>query len=249
MYFPEGKKGQGLTESNIVRLLLALITIVLLSGFIYLLFTGTTGHEEEKMCRKAILVQQTVAEKTSTAGSAMEYVKPWPSVCKTRDKIIKAKEPEVAMEELSELMWRCWWMMGEGEIKPFDKDWWSGGRKCFVCYTAQFPELEDDIAGTEFTQYLKENGREGESYYGIFRYEEDKIVENPLLDDVDNSRNYAVVYTSPSDITAWKYLFKKSAEVIRGSREDMVYVTDMERGNVGCYGSWFTGGTEVKGSE
>lgn len=178
-------------------------------------------------------------------------------------------------------------MMGEGVLKPFDKDWFTSGRKCFVCYTAQFPNIKQPITQQDFNFYLQKNGRQGTSYYTYLKYSEDKMIDTPITDPIDKDKTYAIVYTSPSSpsfgffgtcmvtsITAGTVagafvggvgalpgagigtvggllscgvmgLVILPAEIIESMKEDVVYVADVNRGDGGCFGTWYKSVEEV----
>ncbi|PIN86115.1 hypothetical protein COV19_06480 [Candidatus Woesearchaeota archaeon CG10_big_fil_rev_8_21_14_0_10_44_13] len=264
-----GKKA--MVMKYIVFLVIALISLILVFSFLYKLYSKTIGFSGEKNCRNSIVLQETLADKMPTT----KYTKPWPATCKTKDKVSEAKTAEDAKKDLAEMMWWCWWMMGEGAIRPFDKDWFSGGRKCFVCYTAQFPYLQGQVSRQGFTSYLREKGKEGATYYDYLKYSEDKVIENPMTDDIDKKGIYAIVYTSPADPTFSPILgclgigaigalgggivavpsyigclgASAVVQVVESMKEDLVYVADVSKNSASCYGSWYTGGERVQTTE
>lgn len=195
-FLPLKFKKKALVESTLVKIILLIVSCILLFVFIYEFYSKATERIDEKACHDAIVLTQVLAEKTHTTS-----VKPWPAICKTKDNIIKTNDPEKAKKELAEMMAWCWWMVGEGVIKPFDKDYFYGGRKCFVCYTAQFPDLKEPISKEDFLFYLQDKGREGTKYYDYLKYGEEKVIDSPLADPIDNKKVYAVVYSNPRDPT------------------------------------------------
>lgn len=267
---PENSRAQVIGE--VVKLVLVVAAILLLFVFLYRLYAKATGDEGEKACHNAIVLQQVLVDKTKIGPfTPAQYVKPWPSVCRTNDKIIKTDDPKKAKKELAELMWQCWWMMGEGVIKPFDKDWWSGSRKCFVCYTVQFPELEESVGKDELMFYMRKEEKEGKSYYDLFKYGDEKLISSPVTDPVMKGGVYAIIYSSPTDpsfgamatclamsgastaiigpVSAIGLAIcegKITLELIEAAKSDVVYASDTRRGNLGCYGSWYSGGPEVE---
>jgi len=192
-------------------------------NFIYQFYGKLSENADEEACRDAIVLTQVLAEKVTTG----EYLKPWPVTCKTEDKVIETKDPIKVQRELAELMAWCWWMMGEGAIQPFDKEW-VGGRDCFICYTAQFPEIEEPISKEEFLFYLQEHGRKDLTYYDYFKYEEDKLVKDALNEPIGKEKIYTVVYIRPGTFF-WGTV-----------NDDGVYVSDVNVGKSGCKASWFT---------
>lgn len=193
------KKGL-LVEGHIIKLILLIFSFLLIFAFIYRFYTNMTENADETACRDSMLLTEVLARRVEVAGANVgKYVKPFPAQCKTEDKMITTRDPDKAKKEFAELMAWCWWMMGEGNIKPFNKDWFIGGRKCFVCYTVRFPYIDVPISQEDFMFYLRENGREGVTYYDHLDYGGEKLIGTPLSDPIDNQRVYAIVYSSPQD--------------------------------------------------
>lgn len=219
------KRRKAMVQSQIIKLILLIFSFILIFSFLYQFYGKLTKHANEEACHDSLVLIQVLAEKSPTPGAT--YVKPWPATCKTQDRVIKTKDPEKAKKELAEMMSWCWWMMGEGVMKPFEKDW-VGGRDCFVCYTAQFPELEEPIDQQDMLFYLKEKGKKGTTYYDYLKYEEDKLVKDAVMNPIGNTRVYVVVYIRPGTFFWGKV------------NTDGVYVTDVNYGKSGCKASWFT---------
>ncbi|PIN86117.1 hypothetical protein COV19_06490 [Candidatus Woesearchaeota archaeon CG10_big_fil_rev_8_21_14_0_10_44_13] len=295
------KNKKSFIEWEVMKIILILFSFILLFAFLYRFYSKSTEFAGEEACHDSLVLTQTLAEKVATG----QYLKPWPATCKTKEVVSKATEIDQAKKELAERMSWCWWMMGEGVIKPFDKDFFAGGKKCYVCYTMQFPFLKEPVSRQDFMYYLQQQGKEKMTYYDYLKYGEDKVIESPLTDPIDSKKIYAVVYTSPSDFTFNFILtcLKPSLEVgagaattgavvcgtagavvagppgaaagvlfcgltgavwgsigtyalcapasivtqiIEKTKEDLVYVTDVNRGQAGCEGTWYKGVGEVQ---
>ncbi|MFO8016171.1 MAG: hypothetical protein R6U32_03640 [Candidatus Woesearchaeota archaeon] len=231
---PKKKKGL-LVEAKLIKLILLIFSFILLFSFIYRFYAKSTEHADEEACRNSLVMIQTLAEKTKT-----ETVKPWPRQCKTEDKEFNTQDPEKAKRQLADLMSWCWYMVGEGAIKPFDSDWLSTSKKCFICYTVRFPYLKEPITPRDFLFFLQDEGRKETTYYNYLKYEEDKLVESPLVNEVNSEGVYSVVYSDPGDKTAVNLGFIGGA-----TKEDVVYVANTTSGVSGCIGPTSMG-VEIK---
>lgn len=97
-------------------------------------------------------------------------------------------------------------MMGEGVLKPFDSDWLFTHKKCFVCYTMQFPYLKEPVYKEAMLFYMQSKGKKGMTYYDYLKYGDEKVIDNPIIDIVMNKRIYAVIYTNPKEWALGNYL-------------------------------------------
>lgn len=276
MLLAKKSRKKALIESKIVVLILIMVSLILLFGFLYKLYAKSTNNAAEQTCRNSIVLVDILADKIEAEWfEAGQHAKPWPATCKTQDKIINVKDTEKAKKELAELMANCWWMMGEGEIKPFDLDMFHVRRKCFVCYTATFPKLKGTIDSSDFMFYLREKGRKGVSYYDYFKYEGNPVMKTSLADPVDNKRVYSIIYMSPNDPAYGSIVaclggasvgsiipaaaggamalvgtvgcgIATIKAQIEAAKDDVVYVADINRGISGCEGDWISTGTRVQ---
>lgn len=268
----EGRKKKAFVKMEIIKIILIIFSFLLLFYFIYQFYSKSTEFANEQACHDSIMLIQALASKVMGG----EYAKPWPATCKTKDIISKATTIEKAQKELAERMVWCYWMMGEGAIRPFDKDFFlESERKCFVCYTIQFPYMKGQIIPQEFMFYLQANGRKGVTYYDYLKYGQDKVIQSPLAYPINSQDVYVVVYTSPKafsgmakDIAGCLIVGVAAgaiatplggviagsvcavgmitADILESIKEDVVYVAGANEGKSGCYGSWRTISQEVK---
>lgn len=228
-------KKRGSLQSTIILWAIIILSLILVFNFVYKFYMKSSEFQGEKECHDAIVLVDTLAKKGPVPYA--EYSKPWPATCKTQDRIYYDRNPEDVKKRLAELMSWCWWMMGEGVVKPFDRDWLETSRKCYFCYTVSFPALESDISPPDFGFYLQDTkAKTGQTYYDYFKYSEEKIITTPLADPIRKGGTYSVVYTHPGDTSAISIL--GYYETIKN---DLVYVADITRETGGCIGSWSIG--------
>jgi len=246
---------RGDVKSTIIMWAIIILSLMLVFNFVYKFYKRSQEFQGEKECHDAIVLIDTLAKKSPVTGH--EYAKPWPGTCKTQDRVYYDKNPEDAKKRLAELMYWCYWMMGEGVIKPFDKDWFASSRKCFVCYTVSFPSLDTPINSPEFGFYLQDNkARTKQTYYDYLKFSEEKLITTPLVDPVTKENIYSVIYISPTEFTAGTvgglspigaYLLRTATgEQSYGAwsleqitdlwKNDLVYVADIMRDEGGCIG-------------
>jgi hypothetical protein len=123
------------------------------------------------------------------AGS---YVKPWPSTCKTEEKVFPDKQPSVVADRFLELMKDCYFAMGEDRVEPFDKDVFDKDMNCFVCYIVTLQDMEgrvesSDVVARMTTKRLPD-GRTYDQYLNV------RGTTHILKDPLEPDKVYAVAY-------------------------------------------------------
>jgi hypothetical protein len=272
------KNKKAMVKATIIGLALLIISFILMFSFMYQFYLKSTEFINEEACHDALVLVQILAEKMSYKGVSAEYAKQWPGQCKTQDRVYYDTDPAKAEKRLAELESWCWYMMGEGVMKPFDKDWFTTERKCFICYTVSFPNLEGQITPQDFSFYLTDaKAKNGQKYYDYLKYDENPLITTPLADPISKNRIYSIVYTSPADtaftggiicllgytgigagigvnfavvgalpgtlVGAGFGLVRCTGAIIKqwtdSTKNDVVYVADINREQGGCMGSFF----------
>ena len=138
------KKGVGMSEETLVRILLLIVTLFILVGAIVVavkVISGQGNSFRSNMCYGINLFK-------SKAEFFSVFI---PSACRATitDKPLTGTPSEVA-EEIADQMAACWWMFGEGEIKAIEN--LAARDNIYDCYIF---ETENDIDWKSLIWYLK----------------------------------------------------------------------------------------------
>jgi len=157
MRWTKTKKGIVIT-TTLVKITVLLISFMLIAGSIARFASKVDEKETEAICRSSVDVRASTLQSAKVAGVSFDDVKVSPILCKTIDKEISGTREEV-MDQLSEMMVRCWWMFRLGKTEDLFKGVPGTDRKNYgqVCYTALIKEIDDDrkfFAGDELLAHM-----------------------------------------------------------------------------------------------
>ena len=76
---------------------------------------------------------------------------------------VKVSDENELTKEMANLLWDCWWMMGEGKVDYMPAKIGFGDAYCSICYKVYFDEKIQE-------KYKLENGEGGISYKKVFDY-------------------------------------------------------------------------------
>jgi hypothetical protein len=144
MKWHKTKRGVVVT-TTLVKITILLISFMLIAGSIARFASKVDEKESEAICRSSVDIRASTLTSAKIAGIGVEDIKTTPILCKTIDKELSGDREEV-MDELSEMMTRCWWMFRLGKTQDLFKSVPGTSRQNFgqVCYTALIKEIDDD---------------------------------------------------------------------------------------------------------
>jgi len=197
----------------IVSIIIAVITIVLLTNVIIKIKEASAEEAAKQTCK--ISVQTQAKSKLRYADFSGEIK------CPTVKLEIKDKSEDAVKKKLADAMYDCWDQFGRGKLELFLDD----SVYCAICHRITFG---DDAKISGFKEYLATNNAPGQkiSYLQFLTTEQTqnsdflKELENKKIDDaIDASENseYAIVFTY---IKGKKYLeeyAKKAAYTAPGA--------------------------------
>jgi len=199
------KNKRGLAASELVIIMLVLVSFVLIAGAVNSFISKAAPKEAEILCQNSINLR---AMSTVNIGSA--DVRLVPPLCKTIDVEITGNREEIK-DQLAYLMARCWWMFGEGRHEElFENDFDSLTKvlavdkvenDCFLCYNAMIDQKNIDggiISAKEMYDYLIENDHrqiKGVSYLNYIQsYGGPGLAA--VADGIDGKQPYGIVFMS-----------------------------------------------------
>jgi len=134
-------KSKGIAFNNLLLILLAMVTLILFSLFLYNKYADTRDMLAVQNCRNSIAAHSVVAK--GTFSQIFTDVK-----CPTRDITLGKSQLKDSKRIIAEDMHRCWYEWGQGKEQLFQGD----GMFCHICATYSFDEKGQKIDG--FIQYL-----------------------------------------------------------------------------------------------
>ncbi len=206
------KKGE-LTSKQLVSIIILIISFIVILIFFFFLNPGSEAAKEA--CRNSVALRGTELGKSTkiecktqpvciSAGGNCDY--------NAKDvATVKVKSKEEVMSALSDLMYDCWWQMGEGKVDYAPRVFGFTENYCHICNTIKFDDkIKSDenlnkIGMKEYYYYLQNkkvsNGEESYLYYlyqvnsmeGVREriLEESKKEGGEGLDIYANSMNFA----------------------------------------------------------
>ncbi len=163
------EKKAELTSKQLITIIILIISFSIIILFFFMFDFG--GVIDEESCRNSVIMKGTF--------SSLGKINPISLKCKTKDiclsmggdcggfkdaKKIIVNENSLT-KEIVNLIYRCWWMMGEGKV-----DYSSSG--CAICYKLRFDEQIQN----------NENLKEGIKYSEIYDY----MINNKISEDNEN---------------------------------------------------------------
>jgi hypothetical protein len=150
------KKGD-LTMVFLVSIIILTLSLVIITLVWQKFFSKAESSAAESLCMgfNAVRMRTKVEQGRYTANT-------FPNTCKTLDKTIPSdiypQTKEGAMEEMRNLVAKCWWMFLEGaEKNMFAKDLWMGQDPCFTCYRFNLKGNIKQFTFEEFKKSLEQN--------------------------------------------------------------------------------------------
>ncbi len=149
-----------LSMEKIIRWTLIIISFILITGFIGTFFSKLNDLSDEEACRASVIMRS----KASIDLKIHKFTNLFPLTCKTKDYVLptknnyknSAEKEEEIEDEIADLMAKCWWQFGNGNLNDIlDEDVW-GKRKCHVCYTFKIEKEENSqpISIDKFIDFL-----------------------------------------------------------------------------------------------
>lgn len=206
-------------ESRTVIILLAVISVIVISGVLFTVFSRGESVFGNWVCRVSVYF--------SDQGNKVSSLFPDTILCKTKYQEVNEKNKERIMEEIARKMQMCWWMWGEGEWDPVGtnlvrfQQW-----KCFKCYVLDLPnEVEGGITKKEFETYLVDQKPKNSeiTFWNYFnKYgEEDRV--HLKFDNIKQNDLLSVVFFEEVGNT-FLSLLDKVEDIVIGEFGDSVMV-------------------------
>ncbi len=176
----ENKRGE-LTSQQIVTIVILIVSFVIILAFIVSLNLKAEVNKES--CRNSVILRgSALGKSTSLQCKTQEVCISGGEECNNLGKdavTIKAETKEELFNELSDLLYDCWYQMGEGKIDYAPTGFGFEENYCAICNTIKFDEKIKGneelrtIKAEEFYRYLqaKKIPNEDKSYlnylYGV----------------------------------------------------------------------------------
>ncbi|GEM_PF-5027438 len=222
--FTESKKGET-GAGDLKEILLALLGMIAAGSLIWYFFYGTAFADEASSaaCHDA-LVYSGALVKQFPGG---DYVKRWPTTCKTQERTIEARDRDAAINSIIGLVAECWYQTGEGKIHPFASDVLFAENKCFTCSTFSLPNLQEGevIASHDLIPAMASLQRaDGKTQYD---YLVGSGITSLIQDPIMNDKIYAVTYASFT--TPW--IIDMLSPVLPGEQRPIegIMITDLNK--------------------
>ncbi len=207
------KRGE-LTSQQIVTIVILIISFAVILLFFY--FFGFKEEVSKESCRNSVMLRGTAVSRgvVNLECETKDICISMGGQCKNalvKTETIKVRNKAELFEQLSNLMYDCWWQMGEGKVDyvqsgmGFDKD-----NICHICNTISFDEAVKknkafkDMKMGEFYKYLKTRKVENKdiSYFAYFYGTEDlDKMRNSILEESGKSGNGVDIFEVPFDLT------------------------------------------------
>jgi len=129
------------TANTLLLAIIAIVSGILLLGFMYSAYIGLTNKMSVQSCRNSVETHSLVS--TGSAGSIFTDIK-----CPTEELTIKGKDQKKIESTIAEDMHRCWYIWGQGKGQYFKND----GNFCHICAIYTFDDKNVKVDG--FIQYL-----------------------------------------------------------------------------------------------
>jgi hypothetical protein len=237
------KKGE-LTSQQIITIVILIISFVVILAFIFMLDIG--GTIDEETCRNSLELKQInfIGRFMSLKCKTQDICFSMGGECQTYAKDIKKinvrNEGEI-LKETSNLITKCWVMMGEGKMD------YGGKGSCAICYKVYFDEkiktdenMKDGIKYLGIYSYMARNMPDQEFSYWHYLYQMNAIegVRAKILSDTSDyldinsakimpNEEYVIVTGQHSDAHFPPVLIKFGANELSQKLSCSKYVTEI----------------------
>jgi len=141
------------TARFIVSIIILTVSLILMSLLITQFVSKAEAKTSETICRGSVFAR----EKSSDTAKGIVAT---PLLCKTQDLQLpeeKDGSKQQVMKETADLMARCWWQFGEGQIADVFKEGSILKNSCMICYrvtTGKTKNFKEEISQEEFVNFL-----------------------------------------------------------------------------------------------
>lgn len=155
------KKGE-LTSKQIVTIIILIVSFIVILLFFFTLNLKSEINSET--CRNSVILRGTVLGDSTRLNCKTEDV----CFSKTKDcdidlkdiVVIKVENKQEFLDKASDLVYNCYWQMGEGKVNYAPKNFGGDRNYCAICDRIYFDRSlkEDDIikvSNTEWYSFLK----------------------------------------------------------------------------------------------
>ena len=183
-------------KAGIIWQVIVPLIILIIVGVIIFFFLGAIPFiktVDKEACHQSVLLR-------GNAFLKGEWGAEIPLKCKTEEIIIETKDPSEIKRIISNAMYDCWWMLGEGEVDFFRQDPTLQKKShCVICATISFDEkVRNSVPKLNgMNDYLQTTEIPGKdfTYWQYFTKSENPTTLDEAEEDyLDTSKTYAITY-------------------------------------------------------
>lgn len=192
------KNKKGVTVQNT---LIILILLIVSAALLFFILNGIPFKEssEKEACRQSVLTRSRDILGTHPLQALT------PLNCKTQEIQITTTNEEMIKREISNSMYDCWSILGEGKLDFFGDSFWGIAQgiqpskaTCVICSTIKFSgQIKDHPKELELLRYLEETKISDKNItYLEYFSDQSETKLDPILrtETVKTNQDYAVIF-------------------------------------------------------
>lgn len=187
-----------LTSTQLVTIIILIISFAIILAFFFML--GLRGSIDKESCRNSVVMRGVLPigkDVVSLRCKTQDVCLSLGAECDINRKdmtTIKVKDENELTKEMVNLLWDCWWMMGEGKVDYMPSRIGTNEAYCSICNKVYFDskiqeKYKDGISYLKLYNYMKENKvpNKDESYlFSIYKMNSlDSLKESLLSSGID----------------------------------------------------------------
>ena len=185
----KNKRGE-LTTTQLVTIIVLIVSFVIILFFIFKLNFGETTDQE--ICRNSVVLKEAPGDFTGTLD------------CKTKYVTIESEDKGEIMKVIADEMASCWWQFGEGEIN-YGEGFTETNVHYAICSIVTFDEKVQEkiseITYQEFYTFLQKENKTSSQTYLQYLYskntfdnlDDEEYFGFSLSDSIDTSQKYSII--------------------------------------------------------
>jgi hypothetical protein len=139
--------------------IIGIILVIIAAGVLFLVYGQLPKNYDKEACHNSVIARTSAILRGE--GFLPEV---YPLNCKTEDITIKDSNPDLIKRTVANSMYDCWWMMGEGKLRPFSESGWrqagmfgTSRAKCVICSVIKFDDsLKQTPEKFDLMRYLSD---------------------------------------------------------------------------------------------
>ncbi len=185
-----------LTSKQLITIIILIISFVIILLFFFVLNPGSEAAQQA--CKNSVALRGTeLGEATKLECKTQQICISGGEECEYSSKdvrTIRVKDREEILSALSDLMYDCWWMMGEGKVDYAPRGYGFEEKYCHICNTIKFDEVVKEnenwnTIGMKELYYYLQNKRikDNDQSYLYFLYKVNSLdgVQKKIYEDTD----------------------------------------------------------------